>query len=1376
MSTLSLLSRGHAQLVKTSQEKLVIHYEPEDYFNWRSRQDFQARRILSGCYGSHGYLEIPPHKTYSTKKGALVLYSEDLALPWHGTHGRKIKKGHKYKRKKFKLELNTLQDLTGAILAYGRKQKTHYSDSYWEPYLHFVSEAEIQNDRQVRPGYSPKRYLARLSQTWDPNTIYKLQQAGSLRDSVQLQQLTTNILESSRRHQDLSSVPLKYQCLPVFASVPLPRWTHNDAFTDLGRCTPVQEETENEEELRYDMDVHEESDCNLDRSMPCTRSLRSQIRRDRFDAQKGELMDIQQREEGITCERNEHGPGSFLKDGIITPHAKPHTTFYGGSFSGSRKYLYGRQDLIKQQYDKEAPLPEGGLLPPIFHSEPMVGRDPTTRVQEAIKLPPISEKTRRDPRRERRRRITEPPKELIIIPLLVRFESQKDSQEGNTKQGKAAKDELQNQGMSEVEQQAPPLTDRVRIPIQERKRRTLQMDIDWNVDPQADADLLPIPEVPPVGSLPPINGKKGPGNQSSMANIKASNAFNSGSSTTQVSKALPTGIIRGSIPEELKECCKGSSVGSLIMSPNGEIVCLSLMGSARDTDIPIRFDFIAEEEEEEEEEDCPPSEYTGQDEQWPCNQQNSEQATGGSKSPSLQPSSDSLEDDTALLFKGKTRSPNLTRPTLQEDDTRFVAAEVCHWWVCMHQSPQQMEVVSVSQVPRISQCCHVTEQQLHKMAAPGLQPSMEKTELRGVGRGNVESDDGDTRSTELAQEAVQDIIGLPSGDRSTPSEKEYQSTEEFSNTEDEEETAQPETTLSESLPSKRKGKITQEEVETNPDTPGTRAVTQREKSHNESEFNELELVTDKITPEEIQDNETAAPSAVQSNHYNKQDEGNIRGPKKQQTTKQKTSERAGKRLPQSIGKSSEIEKVDTVPAGKTRKPPIGPAQMEPDVTKEMSLKDNQAMTEEEEMVLLQDIASSTMKETSKTKGKIKAKSEKAQKPDKGPTTVAKKNKKGRGMQQEKAAFVVGQPKEKRIEGMQSSPTKTSKEVLRQDTIHIEHPEEVDHAVQEEQGEDSDEDSVSESVKNITPTRPDSNDTHSSESEVLPQISSHDEQQSAETPLGTTLEVLALPTQGVEDDYATSETSEVTAGSLQKRRPSRVKELSEKAERRRIEVEKKRREREEQLQLEKEQQERMEQMRDELEQEQKKRVEEARLKKQQQEEEKQRLEEEKNRKKQLEQQTLERARQQQEEHRRKLHEMQRRKQQEEIERIELERQRKKDHERMEAEERLRLLEMAADEREEYKRKKQEREEQTRREEEERRQRAEEEAKAVMEEARRQAQLLAKQTAALEQQLQFNRGLLQESVGMDQTQAISRPWVFSYFELLELLGLPLPVEGE
>lgn len=66
-----------------------------------------------------------------------------------------------------------------------------------------------------------------------------------------------------------------------------------------------------------------------------------------------------------------------------------------------------------------------------------------------------------------------------------------------------------------------------------------------------DGDFLPMPDAPPMSLLPPINGKKGPGNQSSMANLKATNGTNN-STLSSKGQSLPTGIIRGSVPEELK--------------------------------------------------------------------------------------------------------------------------------------------------------------------------------------------------------------------------------------------------------------------------------------------------------------------------------------------------------------------------------------------------------------------------------------------------------------------------------------------------------------------------------------------------------------------------------------------------------------------------------------------------------------------------------------------------------------------------------------------------------------------------------------------------------------------------------------------------------
>ncbi|CAL8265710.1 unnamed protein product [Lota lota] len=56
------------------------------------------------------------------------------------------------------------------------------------------------------------------------------------------------------------------------------------------------------------------------------------------------------------------------------------------------------------------------------------------------------------------------------------------------------------------------------------------------------------------------------------------------------------------------------------------------------------------------------------------------------------------------------------------------------------------------------------------------------------------------------------------------------------------------------------------------------------------------------------------------------------------------------------------------------------------------------------------------------------------------------------------------------------------------------------------------------------------------------------------------------------------------------------------------------------------------------------------------------------------------------------------------------------------------------------------------------------------------LVQSERALLEQQLSFQRGLLLEAEGLETGQDISRPWVYSYLTLLDLLGLPHPDPAE
>ncbi|XP_041374956.1 inner centromere protein A-like isoform X2 [Gigantopelta aegis] len=227
-----------------------------------------------------------------------------------------------------------------------------------------------------------------------------------------------------------------------------------------------------------------------------------------------------------------------------------------------------------------------------------------------------------------------------------------------------------------------------------------------------------------------------------------------------------------------------------------------------------------------------------------------------------------------------------------------------------------------------------------------------------------------------------------------------------------------------------------------------------------------------------------------------------------------------------------------------------------------------------------------------------------------------------------------------------------------------------------------------------------------------------------------------------------------------------------AKKRREEVERRRKEREEQQRREKEEQERQERLRREMEEERRRLEEERRLRRQRLQEERNKEEEaekERERRKLLE---LEKEKRQKEEFARKLEEMKRRQAEEDLKRQELQRQRELEEEERRKEEELRMSLMAEQERLEYERMKKEEEEQRRIKEEEDRKRREEEAQRALEEARRLAEDMARRQAELEQRLKFNRDLQLEAGGLEHTQDITRMFVFSYFELLQWLGLDIP----
>uniref|UniRef100_A0A4W2ITY6 KIAA2012 n=1 Tax=Bos indicus x Bos taurus TaxID=30522 RepID=A0A4W2ITY6_BOBOX len=432
MFTLSLLSRGHGKLVQKKQ-KLEVYFEPEDYLNWKSPEDYILVRKPQdeGNADQHTWSLFLP-KTFSTRKGALILYSEGLAISaWTPEERRKGPYRPKGRRKRPDLELHTLQDLKEAILAYGRRQREQ--DRAWQPYLHFRSQPESQGLRQIQPGYSAKRYLRGLLRTWPPGTINKLQCAGYIKDSVLLQDSQLNVPKNLRPQQDLSGVPLKYHLLPVFP----PFWIQQGKSFGQGQ----QDLDEGEAGAGGQVD---QGSVVKDRGIQgtCLPPLKKQ------PWQKDETQTEDTSKDNHHCihtskenhqekaqQTSRRTLGHALFDHSWLLHDKSHTTFYyGGTFPNRKADLSDKQGTMKLHQGRSShlfkePPAERCLFPPVASAagseKNMPGDMKKKKAPKALKLPLISEEPPRvlDPLRSQLK-ASEPPAELFIFPVEIHYHSQ----------------------------------------------------------------------------------------------------------------------------------------------------------------------------------------------------------------------------------------------------------------------------------------------------------------------------------------------------------------------------------------------------------------------------------------------------------------------------------------------------------------------------------------------------------------------------------------------------------------------------------------------------------------------------------------------------------------------------------------------------------------------------------------------------------------------------------------------------------------------------------------------------------------------------------------------------------------------------------------
>ncbi|XP_034510863.1 uncharacterized protein KIAA2012 homolog [Ailuropoda melanoleuca] len=1177
MFTLSLLSRGHGKLVQNKQ-KLEVYFEPEDYLNWKSPEDYVlvSKPQEKGSANQHTWSLFLP-KTFSTRKGALILYSEGLAISaWPPEERRKGPHHPKGHRKRLDLELHTLQDLRKAILAYGRRQREQ--DRAWQPYLHFQSQPESQGQRQMQPGYSAKRYLRGLLRTWPPDTMYRLQCAGYIKDSVLLQDSQLNVPKNLRPQQDLSGVPPKYHLLPVFP----PFWIQQGKSFEQGQ----QDLAEGEAGAsgRVDEGSVAKNDSSQGIHLPQLgkqpwQEPKTQAEETSIENHHRIHTSKESRNENIQqTSRRAFGHAHIDHSWLLSD--KSHITFYGGVFPNRKADLSDRQGNIKLHTGRsshllEEPPDERCLFPPIA---PATGSEKNTagqvkkkKVPKALKLPPLSEEQPRvlDPLRNPLK-ASEPPGELFILSAEIQFHTQHPPKEKTRRRGAPHPESGPETGEKARPLWKPPLK---HASLEKPRELTVRLPMDTGRDTLSRQD----DDAPPQNVTPPlslIKGRRSPESQRGLDSPR----------TTSCSSSIGLLDVRrakGALPAEGQEDSRDPILGHFLPGPDGENICLSLLGPT-ETKEPLSgkaYESV-----------------------------NSNTSHEKERSSIQHPLKANTESRTYLLMNLNETSPLTQKPEKQGAQQSLEAAAqktgepqscINKGLICSNRKEFYTRKLHIDMTPFLKE----NGDELDDHEKPG-----------GPVTENQDTQDQELRSMTLdpLSASLADHIQTPESDSVQKMDRDY----------------------------------------------------------------DVHLLHRRLPRHES---------------------------------------------PERLG-PIDVSLLPRVTEGRT----------------EPRLFNQQALANISEIELI---------------GKAKRKKR----------TKTDKSKASKGRREEKvhrgAEAAVGKSKESKIEKKSELILKERKPRAKRKRTQKER----DLEIAELSGS---------GVINSKKTE-DTSDRGFSPAESLVEDSwlshKYDAQESQVSTDGTSSPAQTIPITGnmeSKEERSYEDPSKALHAKREREGASRDRLRAERAEMRRVEVERKRREQEEQRRLLEEQLERAEKMKEELELEQRSREEEKRLRKQRLEEERQRQEEEE-RKQQLRLQVAqERVRQQQEEFRRKLRELQRKKQQEEAERAEAEKQRQKELEMQLAEEEKRLLEMAEEERLEYLQRKQEAEEKSRLEPEERRQREEEAARLALEEAMTQAQEEARQKAAVEKHLHFHQELCKEASALQWTQNISRSWVYSYFQFLQI----------
>ncbi|XP_026867679.2 uncharacterized protein LOC113578550 [Electrophorus electricus] len=1272
---LSLLSRGYSQVVPTDgsgqHRRLEVRFEPEDYFNWRSQPPLlhlsSSDRLLSVA-------EPTPPKTYSTRRGPLILYSEDLALTCCqqvniNRKGRALRAS----REEAEIRLHTLQDLTAAVLAYGKKQseaKRRCNSNLAQPLLPAGKCATHPSQSYRRPGEERGHVTQLTGEGREECTSFRGQVDAACPKGGQV------------RYQP------RFFCSPWRPPLgPLPpitpglaaRWRRHRPRQALGETVTFMPSEPEEHSITGDTGTFKTT-VELRRvQMNAIPESESGAEEEWAGQPEGHM--VAERLAAYPKDINAQRKDSAAEPGGEGKGRSPSPAYAALRFGSSHLLgLSNDQRHTEEEYlqgpvkqcDTNTHTRRGNVCPDssygLFHLPPIsqelpAGSSSKDRGVWMLKAGGAAEESHEDPVPQLPDIhfpdvSTEAPgpkpsertvlrKVLVLLPSLTELDEPRGLPED-----KSTRDDVL---CSDVEQRADQIRRGQGVSLEHDCRfKASDQDPLICFEPEEDKEHQTAP-----GLLPPIAGLRGPGKQSSMALYR------------QDQTEPQSGITRGSLPLELRECQEGRALGTLIMGPAGEIIRLSLWDPLTDTeDHPAPDDGARE--------DVLRIMRTSEgvlEQPWTIFLEEKIPPTGAASASEAEAGPG--HQRRAAPMKGLNED-------LRHDCTQHAQTA---------RAPPDYTEASEKAKTSDTDGNGVTE-------APACAPEIGSGRVKRSPERQPYSKGANTKTQSRGR-----TQGLHPEGGGIPGSPQSKSTSASSL----QRTALPKPTAAEELSHKVKAKPQMESFK--PSVPGLGNIRAMKAGGGKEDIQKRKRKTKRD----------------QATGQHDQHPGRF--------TEDKHSE---EKTPQM---NADTESLDS------------------DVTAD-------------------PIPDSLMRERKKTKVED-------EKPKREPSKLQTKAKTVKKKVKGQAAFVVGKPRaSQEVQQTKKEAGSPERAVKTASDTEVKEPEENladdrDHCCGDSgRGPDDEQ---------LSACRGDRLTTGSSRS-----LSSADWQFSAGTessqrtstaaeagPCSPAPPSLSQPTPRrsamvLRVHHPVSKPSESLSSSDAKGndeamnvRESKTAVVTQKAEQRRLEVERKRKEKEEERRRQEEREEREERMQLELEEEQRQRAEQARLRKLREVEERQREEERARERLRREKAVLERERRRQEEKRRLLERLQRERQEEEQRRAAQIKRQLQEEETRRQEEWNRLQEMEESERLEYLRRRWEEEELRRKAKEERQQAEDEVARREEEEARALAELLNRERSALEQQLRFHRGLFLEAGGLEQTQGVSRPWVFSYFTILKLL---------